>query len=317
MVLPRGSLFRFDKGCQGGRKSNLGTRLVVVEEGRDRYLGGWGYTRPAHGESEELCHWCKVVVIVEVMESNSEYSQGSSQRRRVSKPLIEKRRRARINRSLSQLVEMVAKPNKIQENRTARFEKAYILEMTVEYVKKIKDKRIFPEKPSYDEHENSFQDGYRLCMNEIQNFFVKSPERKPSEELLMKSLLKYLCRKLKVPSTRNHALPDTHDNQIERSHNSAVPWLGYKAIDDDKTILTRTNNGMSMTSDCKSEIPCNDSCSSASQPCTEDEGTYSVSESDSSISDEKVFYDRKIQNEMLNKNLLNQGQTETKMWRPW
>ncbi|GBM54992.1 hypothetical protein AVEN_82538-1 [Araneus ventricosus] len=251
------------------------------------------------------------------MESSSEYSQVSSQRRRVSKPLIEKRRRARINRSLSQLVEMVAKPNKLQENRTARFEKAYILEMTVEYVKKIRDKRILPEKPSYDEHENSFQDGYRLCMAEIQNFFNKSPDKKASEELLMKSLLRYLCRKLKVPPASSDTFPDTQNTEIERSQNSAVSWLGYETTEDDKACPTRTSNRISMTSDYKSEIPRTDSCSSASLPSTEDEGTFSVSESDSSISDEKVFYDRKIQNEVVNKILLNQGQTETQMWRPW
>ncbi|CAL1294449.1 unnamed protein product, partial [Larinioides sclopetarius] len=309
-------LFRFDEGCPGGRKSNLGTRLVVLEEGRDRVLEGWGCTRPAHGESEELCHWCKVVVIVEVMESNSEYSQGSSQRRRVSKPLIEKRRRARINRSLSQLVEMVAKPNKIQENRTARFEKAYILEMTVEYVKKIKDKRILPEKLSYDEHETSFQDGFRLCMTEIQNFFKKFPEKKPSEELLMKSLLKYLCRKLKVPPTISDTFPDAQNGQMECSQNSAVPWLGCEETEDEKQFV-RSSNEISDTLDYKSGTPCTNSCSSASLPSTEDEGTFSVSESDSSISDEKVFYGNKIQKEVVNKILLNQVQTETQMWRPW
>ncbi|GIY27277.1 BHLH domain-containing protein [Caerostris darwini] len=241
----------------------------------------------------------------------------------VSKPLIEKRRRARINRSLSQLVEMVAKPSKVQENRTARFEKAYILEMTVEYVKKLRDQNIFPEKTSYDDYENSFQEGYRLCMAEIQNFFKKSLDKKTSEELLMKSLLKYLCKRLKAPSTNSEeTVSDVQLNPITSLHSSKAHQVFPEHKSDYSERIIHTQNNVSvLPGPYKSQCPSVDSCSSTSLQSIEDEGNYSISEeSESSSSEEKVFYgpENYGRNETFNKDAYDKVQNNNSpMWRPW
>ncbi|GFV88738.1 dimer_Tnp_hAT domain-containing protein [Trichonephila clavipes] len=70
-----------------------------------------------------------------------------------SKPLIEKRRRSRINKSLSELLEMVAPPGRTSENRKTRMEKAQILEMTVDYVKKLQESRLHPLEKSSTKNE--------------------------------------------------------------------------------------------------------------------------------------------------------------------
>lgn len=74
------------------------------------------------------------------------------------KPIIEKRRRARINKSLSRLLDFLVQ-NDIcpQPSRIHKYDKADILEMTVDYLKLEKfDNVIF----------HSHRQGFNHCLNE-------------------------------------------------------------------------------------------------------------------------------------------------------
>ncbi|CAL1290479.1 unnamed protein product [Larinioides sclopetarius] len=87
-----------------------------------------------------------------------------------SKPLIEKRRRARINRSLGELRSIVVPtPDKnlqMPNARQPKLEKADILEMTVEYVKKMSEReKLRPENDT-----NGFDAGYKECLKEVCRF---------------------------------------------------------------------------------------------------------------------------------------------------
>ncbi|CAG5125904.1 unnamed protein product, partial [Candidula unifasciata] len=57
--------------------------------------------------------------------------------KRTNKPLIEKRRRARINECLQQLKEIIVRDRQLDNVRGNRLEKADILEMTVEYIRQL------------------------------------------------------------------------------------------------------------------------------------------------------------------------------------
>ncbi|CAD6191248.1 unnamed protein product [Caenorhabditis auriculariae] len=59
--------------------------------------------------------------------------------RKKNKPMMEKKRRARINRSLSQLKQILIVDKHVSPGH-AKWEKADILEMTVEYVKNLRAK---------------------------------------------------------------------------------------------------------------------------------------------------------------------------------
>lgn len=93
-------------------------------------------------------------------------------KKRVNKPLIEKRRRERINECLNQLQTLISQldKDKYKVGRPAKLEKADILEMTVEFVRKTKTNLQVNPKEDTDLHEQSYVAGYRKCMDEIQTF---------------------------------------------------------------------------------------------------------------------------------------------------
>ncbi|GIY59609.1 BHLH domain-containing protein [Caerostris extrusa] len=166
------------------------------------------------------------------------------------------------------------------------------------------------EKSSYDDYENSFQEGYRLCLAEIQNFFKKSSDKKTSEELLMKPLLKYLCKRLKAPSANSEeTLSDVQLNLITSLNSAKVPISAHQGFTEQKSdygerIIPVHNNVSVLPASYKSQCPSVDSCSSTSLQSIEDEGNFSISEeSESSSSEEKVFYgpENYERNETFNK----------------
>ncbi|OWF41095.1 uncharacterized protein LOC110462953 [Mizuhopecten yessoensis] len=87
---------------------------------------------------------------------------------RVNKPLIEKRRRERINDSLQQLHDMVTQLDRQTKiGRPVKLEKADILEMTVEYVKSFNSQEMSTKEGT----ESQYNMGYKRCVEEITKFF--------------------------------------------------------------------------------------------------------------------------------------------------
>ncbi|XP_064375443.1 transcription factor HES-2-like [Dromaius novaehollandiae] len=81
------------------------------------------------------------------------------------KPLIEKRRRARINASLEQLRRLLQQTPEQQNTRAlSRLEKAEILEMTVQQLARLKKPDIAPK------NGQDFAAGYRHCLNAVSTF---------------------------------------------------------------------------------------------------------------------------------------------------
>ncbi|KAM4652127.1 transcription factor HES-3 [Discoglossus pictus] len=91
--------------------------------------------------------------------------------RKVSKPLMEKKRRARINVSLEQLKTLLEK-NYSQNIRKRKLEKADILELTVKYMKTLQNS--LQSAPLYRSAE--YQAGFRNCLNGVSQFLLKSEE---------------------------------------------------------------------------------------------------------------------------------------------
>ncbi|XP_072282708.1 transcription factor HES-3 isoform X2 [Pyxicephalus adspersus] len=101
-------------------------------------------------------------------------SRESSSFRKVSKPLMEKKRRARINVSLEQLKSLLER-HYSQNIRKRKLEKADILELTVKYVKTLQSSvQAGPVFRSAD-----YQAGFRNCLNSVNQFLIKSEEYVP------------------------------------------------------------------------------------------------------------------------------------------
>ncbi|XP_040271504.1 transcription factor HES-2 [Bufo gargarizans] len=109
-----------------------------------------------------------------VTESASSYqpkpgkkSKEASELRKTLKPLMEKRRRARINESLNQLKALILPLIGKDNSRYSKLEKADILEMTVRFLKDIPPVQTQSSTEKYRE-------GYRACLERLSGLLSNS-----------------------------------------------------------------------------------------------------------------------------------------------
>ncbi|GFS61698.1 BHLH domain-containing protein [Nephila pilipes] len=185
-----------------------------------------------------------------------------------SKPLIEKRRRARINKALDELIKMVAKPMSKRENRMPRFEKAVVLEMTVEYVKKAVMGCIIPDRPSYSVYNIAFQNGFKRCSEEVQHFLQNGCDNFP-EDSLLKPLMKHLNQKQEASSSNSRVPADLA--QLGSTKNPVTqPEVSGNSTDYHSKISIEVFSPNSNKSDYSSM----DSFSRVSRPSSDDSTGY-------------------------------------------
>ncbi|KRZ89970.1 Transcription factor HES-1-B, partial [Trichinella sp. T8] len=93
--------------------------------------------------------------------------------KKANKPLMEKRRRARINRSLDELKSMLICSTKPSIPGHSKWEKADILEMTVQQMRTL---RTQTNNPSRDDPiaYGQFISGYTHCIRQLQRFLISS-----------------------------------------------------------------------------------------------------------------------------------------------
>ncbi|KAM5142265.1 transcription factor HES-2 [Mantella aurantiaca] len=94
-------------------------------------------------------------------------SKEASELRKTLKPLMEKRRRARINESLNQLKTLILPLIGKDNSRYSKLEKADILEMTVRFLKDI------PPVQTQNSTEK-YREGYRACLDRLSGILTKS-----------------------------------------------------------------------------------------------------------------------------------------------
>ncbi|KAL5273864.1 hypothetical protein ACFFRR_000557 [Megaselia abdita] len=90
--------------------------------------------------------------------------------RKVTKPLLERKRRARINKCLDQLKTLMVDCLTQEGEHITRLEKADILELTVEYLRKQKK-----EKKTEAAAADSFRNGYINAANEVSRVLATVP----------------------------------------------------------------------------------------------------------------------------------------------
>ncbi|XP_008317030.1 hairy-related 9 isoform X2 [Cynoglossus semilaevis] len=99
--------------------------------------------------------------------------KNASEHRKSSKPIMEKRRRARINESLGQLKTLILDALKKDSSRHSKLEKADILEMTVKHLRNLQ--RVQMSALSADTTVLSkYRAGFNECMNEVTRFLSTS-----------------------------------------------------------------------------------------------------------------------------------------------
>ncbi|MED6282312.1 hypothetical protein CHARACLAT_030816 [Characodon lateralis] len=87
--------------------------------------------------------------------------------RKTLKPLMEKRRRARINESLNHLKNLIIPLTGRDKTRYSKLEKADILEMTVKFLSEIPP--VNPKSPS-----GGYKEGYKACLQRVSALLPKT-----------------------------------------------------------------------------------------------------------------------------------------------
>ncbi|KAL7387248.1 hypothetical protein ABVT39_020693 [Epinephelus coioides] len=98
-------------------------------------------------------------------ESTPEKPRTLTENRKSSKPIMEKRRRARINESLGQLKTLILDALKKDSSRHSKLEKADILEMTVKHLRNLQ--RLQMTDPSIL---GKYRAGFSECVGEVTRF---------------------------------------------------------------------------------------------------------------------------------------------------
>ncbi|OWR40837.1 protein hairy [Danaus plexippus] len=144
--------------------------------------------------------------------------------RRSNKPIMEKRRRARINNCLNELKALILDAMKKDPARHSKLEKADILEMTVKHLEGLRSEGAgSPDR---------FKAGYRHCLSEVSKF--------PGLDTgLKRRLVKHLegCVNVNRPLTAPTPPSDVDDTSHSTIFISAGPGSGVRLVP------TRLSNG--------------------------------------------------------------------------
>ncbi|XP_071555415.1 protein hairy [Temnothorax nylanderi] len=94
----------------------------------------------------------------------------TGENRRSNKPIMEKRRRARINNSLNDLKTLVLESMKKDPARHSKLEKADILELTVKHLETLQRQQVAMAAAADPSILNKFRAGYTECASEVGKF---------------------------------------------------------------------------------------------------------------------------------------------------
>ena len=97
----------------------------------------------------------------------------TDQYRKVMKPLIEKKRRARINSCLDELKDLMVFALQTEGESISKLEKADVLELTVNHLRKLKRQQMLSLNPALDV--DRFHAGYSACASEVGRVLANQP----------------------------------------------------------------------------------------------------------------------------------------------
>ncbi|XP_049949174.1 enhancer of split mbeta protein-like [Schistocerca serialis cubense] len=95
------------------------------------------------------------------------------QYRKVMKPMLERKRRARINRCLDELKELMVGALQAEGENVSKLEKADILELTVRHLRRLRREHRLAASPVTDS--DRFRAGYTRCAAEVSRCLAATP----------------------------------------------------------------------------------------------------------------------------------------------
>lgn len=141
-------------------------------------------------------------------------------RRKSSKPLMEKRRRARINQSLNELKNLILEAMKKDTSCYSKLEKADILEMTVRYLRSMRNQNMAARVNNTSDPNTMarYRAGYNECVNEVSRYLMSLDGLDVQVRARLLSHLASYCTPcppiLKPATTAPEKLPLPHSQAI-------------------------------------------------------------------------------------------------------
>lgn len=143
----------------------------------------------------------------------------SHQYKKIMKPLLERKRRARINKCLDELKDIMTAALQSQGENVSKLEKADILELTVRHLHKMQQaRRLMTTSRNPLEEIHRFQAGYSSCAQEAASFLLSTPG---VDITVGQRLLAHLSSNISNPITS--ALHNTNSNRTPPAVHQAIP----------------------------------------------------------------------------------------------
>ncbi|KAK2105576.1 Transcription factor HES-4 [Saguinus oedipus] len=98
--------------------------------------------------------------------------RSAAEHRKSSKPVMEKRRRARINESLAQLKTLILDALRKESSRHSKLEKADILEMTVKHLRSLRRVQVTAALSADPAVLGKYRAGFHECLAEVNRFLA-------------------------------------------------------------------------------------------------------------------------------------------------
>lgn len=142
--------------------------------------------------------------------SGMEYEEPVSrtyQYRKVMKPMLERKRRARINRCLDELKDLMVTALQAEGENVAKLEKADILELTVRHLHTLRAARRLTLTPE-NSYADRFRDGFTQCAQEVSTF-LSTPVAAAVHPAAGAQLMRHLggcLRRLEGPTGAKHTV---------------------------------------------------------------------------------------------------------------
>ncbi|XP_008287221.1 hairy-related 3 [Stegastes partitus] len=219
---------------------------------------------------------------------------------KVSKPLMEKKRRARINQCLDQLKSLLE--NYYSSSiRKRKLEKADILELTVKHLRNLQKIQSFTAAAS---ELSDYHSGFRTCLANVNQYLLMADTLNGSDRWMLTQLSNKLCR-----SRRGGDVSSTLDSGLEQaeSQDEARKLLPSAAgPEEEKTVKSKALKRHSANS--PPFLPSEDARQSSGAKHAVLLAAPPHNNSDKSSSHKK-FHSVSHRNEAAN--------TQHSVWRPW
>ncbi|XP_030590680.1 hairy-related 3 [Archocentrus centrarchus] len=153
---------------------------------------------------------------------------------KVSKPLMEKKRRARINQCLDQLKSLLESYYS-SSIRKRKLEKADILELTVKHLKNLQKIQSCAAS-SFDV--SDYQTGFRSCLANVNQYLLMTDNLNGSDRWMLSQLSSKLCR-----SRRRGEISRTMDSGLEHpetQHEAQKVLPSVSGTEEKKTTRSET-----------------------------------------------------------------------------